>query len=58
MKTVPPGYLYTHARNNARTVARRQIHKHTRYIHQSIYPIHTRTDSDLNMRTHSHSKRI
>ena len=64
MKTRPPGYLYTHihTRTQPRTHSRTQSNTqtHTRYIHHStpIYPVHTRTDADLNMRTHSYSKRI
>ena len=57
MKTGPPGYLYTHThthtRNHARTVAHSPTHKHSRYIHHSIYPVHTHTDADLSMRTHT-----
>ena len=62
METGPLGYLYTHihARTQPRTHSRIQSNTktHIRFIHHSIYPVNTRTDADLNMRTHTHSKRI
>ena len=58
IKTGPPGYLYTHihTRTQPRTHSRTQFNTqtYTRYIHHSIYPVYTRTDADLNMRTHAH----
>ena len=57
MKTGPPSYLQTHTRTQPRTHSRTlsNTQTHTRYIHHSIspVPVHTRTDADLNMRTHT-----
>ena len=59
MKTGPSGYLYTliHTRTQPRTHSRIQSNTQTHTLHSSqyIYPVHTRTDADLNMRIHTYS---